>query len=933
MTCFPCWPKKSALLSSDNEVFSQRGDILNEVGNDREDLGAPSKSEQVRETGKILLEALEAVAEQIPVPGDGHATLQQAEVLKKRIKNLAMVLVNQLKGKKAEEIEEKLRKDVEQLENDLKYIQSKLDEIASQNAFLVILFRRLNEDKVRGCVERLTNALESFDLARQIASTDALDHLSQQIITFYKQQQTTLEDIRQSTKNVEKRFENMEQNMEFVRAILAEKKYQGEENSSSPRRGVIPVAPDIFFGRDTIVNDFVQMLVSEESSIARICLLGPGGMGKTSIARAVLHHPTVIDHFGEENRVWVPCVKATSVSLLQDTLYDSLGVSLSTGDPLHDIIQELKSSQSPIILVLDNFETPWNVRGKQSEVQEILLQLVKLRHVTLFVTMRSFGPPGDGVQWKSLQLEAVEEEASVRIYAEIDSAGSKGPGLSSLLDKIGHMPLAVTLMAKLGQKMGYSPAELLELYKDAGTALLNLGEESQRSMDICIDLSVKSQPMIDSPSAAKLLAILALLPVGTTLNALSRWWARDIPKTAITLGLGTLLDTSLVEKRADTFAVLPVIRSYVLDPKRFPADVRISAIQIACVFLKEHNGSLGESTYVTHKHARSFEETNLQGILLETTIPDPDIIRALLILSEHQSGTRPRMEVAQHALQLSHMTKDHKLHAEALYWNGRNLLGSDCYEDAMEQLRLAREAFLRASELKHAADTLCWIGYLPIFTEGQQNTVNLKNALEEFQSLIDPGGIARCQMWLVNEWDSQSLQTLTDIREYCISHNLLLQQAQCAQRLSGTYDNIGRFEEAKKWGLIALAEWKQLYGWSRYTFGMLGKICISLGEYDKAVEYLMKQLEESKAYGSALEIARTLFLLGRAWMKKGHKEDARGAFTETLKYNEMFQGAWDTSATQRASTFYLARLENNSREPNMEEQEALEMLCLEGDLL
>jgi hypothetical protein len=42
--------------------------------------------------------------------------LEQAEVLKKRIKNLAIILVNELQGKKAEEIEEKLRKDIEQLE-------------------------------------------------------------------------------------------------------------------------------------------------------------------------------------------------------------------------------------------------------------------------------------------------------------------------------------------------------------------------------------------------------------------------------------------------------------------------------------------------------------------------------------------------------------------------------------------------------------------------------------------------------------------------------------------------------------------------------------------------------------------------------------------------------------------------------------------------
>ncbi|KAF9065645.1 hypothetical protein BDP27DRAFT_45443 [Rhodocollybia butyracea] len=804
MTCFPCWPNSaSATPASEDEILPgntnerQKG----KVRTDNDDRGAPSKSEYARETGKELLDVLEAVAEQIPVPGvaiaikmannlirtceNSHATLEQAEVLKKRIKNLAIILVNELKGKKAEEIEGKLRTDIEQLESTIKYIRSKLDEIAAQNTFLVVLYQKLNEDKVRGCVERLATALESFNLSRQIADADALDRLSEQIITFYKQQQVTLDEIQLSTRNIEKKFENVERNMESVQAILAEKRYQGDSsNGSSPRRGVIPVAPDIFFGRDAIVNGFAHTLVSQKTSMARICLLGPGGMGKTSIARAVLNDQSVIKYFGEENRVWVPCVKATSVSLLKDTLYDSLGLSLNTGDPLHDILHDLKSSKSPIILLLDNFETPWNLCS-QAEVLEILLQLAKLQHVALFVTMRSFEPPGDGIHWESIHLEAVDKEASACIYAEIHPAGSKDLGLSSLLEEVGYMPLAVTLMAKLGRKMGYEPVKLLGLYKEAGTAFLHLGGDAQRSMEICIGLSVESQPMKDSPSAAKLLDILALLPVGTTLEALSRWWV-GMPETTISLGLGTLLDTSLVEKRAENYVVLPVIRRYVLDPKRFPEIIRESTVQMACTFLKEHNASIGESNYLAHNNARSLEEANIQGILLETTTPDPDIVEALLILAEHQYKTRPRMEVAQHALELSKKSQDQKLYAEALYWNGRNLISLDQYEEALKQFCLAREIFLHISERKRAADALYWLGKVFGFSPGHPEKESFSDALAEFQSLAHPAGIAKCQIVLASQWDAQSISTLTTIWEFCISNNLLLEKVDCAWWLTQT---------------------------------------------------------------------------------------------------------------------------------------------------
>ncbi|KAF9026438.1 hypothetical protein BDP27DRAFT_1351116 [Rhodocollybia butyracea] len=801
MTCFPCWPNNaSATPASDDKIIP--GNVTEaqkeEVRNDNDDLGRPTKGEYARETGKKFLEVLDIAAKQIPVPGvdsvievvkslvqmceDSYATLKNADELKNRIKHLTLVLVDELKGKKVEEIEERLRNDIRQLERDLKFIESKLTEIVKQDAILVILFRRLNEDKVQECVGRLGNALESFHFSRQIADADALEHLTKQIDTFFRQ---AVQELQESNQRIE-------QGIADVRAIL-DKRNQGDE------RG-------IFFGRDAIVDDF-------RTTMARICLLGPGGMGKTSIARTVLNHSS--------NRVWVPC----------DTLYESLGLSLNTGDPLNDILYDLNSSKYPIILLLDNFETPWNLRSR-TEVQDILLQLAKLEHVALFVTMRSSQPPGDGIHWESVHLEAVDKDASILIYAEIDPSGSQSSELPLLLDEVGHMPLAITLMAKLGKNLGTTPAELLEQYKVDGTA----------SMDICIGLSVET----------KLLSVLALLP----------WWARDIVPHAT------------IMKRADTYVLLPVIRRYVLHPDRFP---------MACAFLKEHNASVGTSNYLAHKDARSLEEANLQGLLLETTAPDPDILEALLILSEHQVETRPRLE-------LSKKLEDQK-----------TLDGLDQLEAAIKQFHLAREAFLQVSEPKRAADALYWAG----------DTSDVQKALAEFQSLDDPAGIAKCQMssLLASQWDAQSIPTLAHTREF----------SDCTYSLTNTCINLGRFDEAKKWGLIALDAYRQI------------NISIFLGDYDKAVEYLMEGLESSKAYGSPINIVRILFQLGRVWMKKGKKEDAKGAFTETLKYCEMLQGSWERPEFQRACRFYLDKLENPSRESNPEEQWALKALGAKED--
>jgi hypothetical protein len=48
-----------------------------------------------------------------------------------------------------------------------------------------------------------------------------------------------------------------------------------------------PPAPDIFFGRDEYVATAIDLI--QQTAPARLAILGAGGIGKTSIALAILH--------------------------------------------------------------------------------------------------------------------------------------------------------------------------------------------------------------------------------------------------------------------------------------------------------------------------------------------------------------------------------------------------------------------------------------------------------------------------------------------------------------------------------------------------------------------------------------------------------------------------------------------------------------------
>ncbi|KAG6823203.1 hypothetical protein H0H93_004081, partial [Arthromyces matolae] len=153
--------------------------------------------------------------------------------------------------------------------------------------------------------------------------------------------------------------------MNDVKAMLDQRLPEAAGGMLSLSRAPIPTNSAIFHGRDELVAELVK-IITDRAQPKHVCILGTGGMGKTSTALAVMGYPEVTALFPNDLRVWVPCIKAISVSLFLDTLHSSLAVLKRTGNVRADILTELKLSQ-PIILLLDNFETPWNVQGAQSD--------------------------------------------------------------------------------------------------------------------------------------------------------------------------------------------------------------------------------------------------------------------------------------------------------------------------------------------------------------------------------------------------------------------------------------------------------------------------------------------------------------------------------------------------------------------------------------
>ncbi|KAJ7083926.1 hypothetical protein C8R43DRAFT_1115463, partial [Mycena crocata] len=67
-------------------------------------------------------------------------------------------------------------------------------------------------------------------------------------------------------------------------------------HASSKSISMLPSDPKIFHGREAELS---QILNTVKEGKARVAILGAGGMGKTSLARAVLHHPQITTKYGQ----------------------------------------------------------------------------------------------------------------------------------------------------------------------------------------------------------------------------------------------------------------------------------------------------------------------------------------------------------------------------------------------------------------------------------------------------------------------------------------------------------------------------------------------------------------------------------------------------------------------------------------------------------
>ncbi|KAJ7146595.1 hypothetical protein C8R44DRAFT_845687 [Mycena epipterygia] len=276
-------------------------------------------------------------------------------------------------------------------------------------------------------------------------------------------------------------------------------------NNSSNSISMLPAKPKILHGRESELEHIVETLQQEP---ARVAILGAGGMGKTSLAKAALHHPDIVSKY--QHRFFVASDSATTSIELAALI--GLHLGLKPGKDLTKPVVHYFSNSSPSLLVLDNLETLWEPIESRGGVEEFLSWLSDISHLGLMITMRGAERPAK-VRWTRpfLQpLKPLSDDAARQTFVDIAEDFHNSEDITQLLSLTDNMPLAVDLIAHLVDHEGCE--NVLARWETEKTSLLSDGHDRRSNLDISISISLSSPRL--SSGAKDLLSLLSILPDG-----------------------------------------------------------------------------------------------------------------------------------------------------------------------------------------------------------------------------------------------------------------------------------------------------------------------------------------------------------------------------------------------------------------------------------
>ncbi|KAF9780512.1 hypothetical protein BJ322DRAFT_1164340 [Thelephora terrestris] len=280
-----------------------------------------------------------------------------------------------------------------------------------------------------------------------------------------------------------------------------------------------PPRPRACFGRDELIEKIVVLA----DTLNPIALIGAGGIGKTFVALAVLHHERIEQRFGG-NRRFVRCDQfpASHANFLRQ-LSKVIGAGVENPEDMVSLRPFLSSRK--MIIVLDNAESVLDPQGTDArEIYAMVKELSQFSNICLCVTSRISNVPPHCMR---VEIPTLSMEAARNIFHSIYGGGDRSGIIDNLLQRLDFHALSITLLATAASDNMWSFDRLSQEWDEQRTQVLRT--DFNESLAAAIESSLTSPTFCKlGPNARDLLGVVAFFPQGIDEKNLD-WFFSTIP--------------------------------------------------------------------------------------------------------------------------------------------------------------------------------------------------------------------------------------------------------------------------------------------------------------------------------------------------------------------------------------------------------------------
>jgi len=444
------------------------------------------------------------------------------------------------------------------------------------------------------------------------------------------------------------------------------------------------------------ISDAVRLLTSLNS--ARIAIIGPGGMGKTAIALAILYETRIVEHF-QDRRLFLSCEALVDTNSVIISLAKLLGLSVS-GDLLTAVVARM-TDMPRVLLVLDNLETVWLVDGgPAASIEDLLGRLAQIPSLSIIITCRGIVLP-QLVEWSNPDTAALEPfslEAALETFQDRAGYRLTGPDediTRELLTAVDNIPLAVTLLGQLARR-GSPLSELMERWNSEHSALLRTHDVGRgNNAEVSIKLSITMVGTADSSGESlELLSVCCMLPDGLRPDVLKKM---SVHFKHIYRARDTLTAYALASMSTDrALLTLSPVRHFVLE--NYPAwPTHREALHAIYFDIADRLPKKVDETFQELLAAAAPEMNNLSSLLLTIVRqPSQKIVDAVVSLTISANLHWPTLAVVSALLPNIESHPKWKADCLRIIGLGKGLLSD--YLSALEAVNAAAELYVELGD-------------------------------------------------------------------------------------------------------------------------------------------------------------------------------------------------------------------------------------------